>query len=307
MKTKRVVAFLVLSFLLVCIRVNAKQVEDTPISNIDPLIGSWTFSGKVTNESEEQYGYFFQVHRQGNLFKVKTALIDGQTNQLKWSYEDSAVIENAALQNWHIGHAVMRFNPINDSWVIGVKLTDNQGFNFKIDMLQQAEENGFQSLRPGVQVQALQTSRLNGHIKTSADDKEQFVTGNNAWFGKIWFDKKQETPHDISMTFCRLNNENGFYSANLKEADATGAAIAGWRDNLGNKVRMSQFVSIKKEADDQCLLHVALPKLRLHLTNTLKDKELVSEAVAGFAKDTQSFCFISEQKFALPNLEINKA
>ena len=125
------------------------------------------------------------------------------------------------------------------------------------------------------------------------------MTGNNAWFGKLWFSKHQKSSHDISTTFCRLSDNNGFYSANLKEADATGAAVAGWRDALGNKVKMSQFLSIKSIAKDQCLLSLGLPKLNLKVLNTLKEVDSSPLSIAGFSKENpRGFCFVTEQSFA---------
>jgi hypothetical protein len=277
----------------------AEESNDFILQPVEPLIGSWSFSGMVTNESGERYGYFFQMHRQGINFHSKMALIDGQTNQLKLFYEGNEVISKSAPLNWHVGYSFMRYNPINDSWIFGVKLENGQGFNFKVDMLKQANnDNEILVLRPGVELQALQTSRLNGHLKTEPDIKEQFVTGNSAWFGKLWFSKKQDVPHDISTAFCRLTNDNGFYSANLKEADATGASVAGWRDPAGNRVKMSQFISIKNKPDNQCLLNVGLPKLSLNVINTLKQEEKNPRSVAGFSKDNKGFCFVIEQNFA---------
>lgn len=299
MRAARILAFFLLVILSVPLVIfAAEETNGSLLQPIEPLVGSWSFSGMVTDESGNRYGYFFQMHRQEEHFQVKTALIDDQ-NQLKLFYEDSEDLISAAPLNWHIGHSFIRYNPINDSWIFGVKLGNGQGYNFKVDMLKEEDNDSKPlTLRPGVELQALQTSRLNGHIKIEKDVKEQFVTGNNAWFGKVWFSRKQNTPHEISTTFCRLSNDNGFYSANLKEEDATGAAVAGWRDPLGNKVKMSQFVSIKNQADNQCLLHVGLPKLDLNVINTLKQEDQNSLSVAGFSKDNKGFCFVIEQSFS---------
>lgn len=297
--TKILALILTVIFSLSTLIFAADDPNDFVLQPVEPLVGSWSFSGTVNDESGERYGYFFQMQRQGVEFHVKTALIDGQTNQLKFFYEGNEVVNKSASLNWHVGRSFMRYNPINDSWVFGAKLENGQGFNFKVDMMNEAQnDKETLALRPGVELQALQTSRLNGHIKTGADDKEQFVTGNNAWFGKLWFSKKQEAAHDVSTTFCRLSNDNGFYSANLKEADATGAAIAGWRDSLGKKVKMSQFISIKNQANNQCMLHVALPKLNLNVVNTLAKDDKTPRSVAGFSKDNKGFCFVIEQTFA---------
>lgn len=277
------------------------EVEQ-PIQLIEPTVGSWTFSGMVTNENGDKYGYFFQIQRQGADFHAKTALIDGQTNKLILFYEGNEKIDEANKLNWQVGRSFIRYNPINDSWVFGVKAEDDKGFNFKVDMLKQASSNNAPEtleLRPGVELQALQTSLLNGHVQTGTGNKEQFVTGNNAWFGKLWFSKDQKTPHDISTTFCRLSNDNGFYSANLKEPDATRASVAGWRDATGNKVKMSQFLSIKSLAKDQCMLSLGLPKLHLKVSNTLKQEENAPLSVAGFSEENPGgFCYVTEQSFA---------
>lgn len=295
-----VVLFLLLSFNHCVFADDTALINDAEpvVLPAEPLVGSWTFSGMVTNESGDRYGYFFQIQRQGIDFHAKTALIDGQTNELVLFYEDTAKIEKTTQLNWQVGRSFIRYNPINDSWVFGVKAENKKGFNFKVDMLKQASDHETLVLRPGVELQALQTSRLNGHLQTGADKKEQFVTGNNAWFGKLWISKNQTATHDISTTFCRLSDDNGFYSANLKEADATGAAVAGWRDATGNKVKMSQFLSIKALADQQCMLSLGLPKLNLKVRNTLKQEEHGPLSVAGFSKENPSgFCIVTEQSF----------
>jgi hypothetical protein len=273
-------------------------IEDFVLLPIEPLVGSWTFSGMVTNEGGDRYGYFFQLHRQGVAFQVKTGLIDSQTNQLKFFYDAKESIDKSARLNWHVGRSFMRYNPINDSWVFGVKLANDQGFNFKVDLLKQASnDTETLILRPGVDLQAVQTSRLNGHIRIDSEVKDQFVTASNAWFGKVWFSKKQTTHHEVSTAFCRLSNDNGFYSANLKEADATGAAIAGWLDPAGNKVNMSQFISIINQPNNHCHLQVGVPKLKLNVMNTLKQAEHTAMVVAGFAAENKGFCFVAEETF----------
>lgn len=178
-----------------------------------------------------------------------------------------------------------------------MKTADKKGFNFKVDMLKQANNNNENLvLRPGIKFQVLQTSQLNGHVRI--DDKEQFVTGNKAWFGKLVLNNGQKDSHEINTTFCRLNDDNGFYSANLKEKDASSAAVAGWLDPSGNKVKMSQFISLKPLDNDQCMLSVGLPKLHLKLLNTLKDNDSLSHSIAGFSKESRGgFCFVTQQSF----------
>ncbi|WP_182352791.1 hypothetical protein [Legionella sp. PC1000] len=298
--------FLFLIIFHICTGVFASEVEPMPqpVQSVEPTIGSWTFSGMVKNESGDKYGYFFEMQRQGSDFHTKAALIDGQTNQLVFFYEGKEKKEQSTTLDWHVGNSFIRFNPINDSWIFGVKAADKKGFNFKVDMLKQENKNNETLvLRPGVQFSVLQTSQLNGHLRI--DDKEQFVTGNKAWFGKLVLNNDQKDAHEINTTFCRLNDENGFYFANLKEKDATSAAVAGWLDPLGNKVKMSQFVSLKPLKDDQCMLSIGLPKLHLTLVNTLKANDPTTHTVAGFSKDSrEGFCFVTQQSF-LKNTELD--
>jgi hypothetical protein len=272
----------------------AEQAQQM-VQPFDLIKGSWIFSGIVNDESGDKYGYFFAMQRQGSDFQIKAALVDGQTNQMVFFYEGSEKIEQSTGLDWHVGNSFLRYNPINDSWIFGVKELDKKGFNFKVDMLKQANNDETFVLRPGVKLLALQTSQLNGHVRI--DDKEQFVTGNKTWFAKLALSDDQKDTHEISTTFCRFKDDHGFYSANLKEKDATSAAVAGWIDPLGKKVKMSQFISLKTLDNDLCMLHVGVPKLNLKLINTLKTTNL-SQTIAGFSKESRDgFCFITQQSF----------
>lgn len=303
---------IVVSLLLVGTNLLFAEEAITPVftenKKDEASVGSWTFSGTVTNESGDRYGYFFQMQRQGSDFHAKTALIDAESNKLLLFYEGDEKIGNPSSLDWHVGRSFIRYNPISDSWIFGLKLEDNKGFNFKVDMLKQSTvENEKTILRPGVEWQALQTSRLNGNVQTESGKPEQFVTGNKAWFGKLSFSKDQANAHDISTTFCRLDNDNGFYSANLKEPDATGAAVAGWRDATGTKVRMSQFVTIKSMENNECSLQLGLPKLHLTVLNSLKHEAKTPLWVAGFSKKNRnSFCYVAEQSFAQTKVKEDK-
>lgn len=258
----------------------------------EPTTGSWTFSGMVTNENGDKYGYFFQMKRQGSDFHAKTALIDAKTNKLVLFYEGDERIPEPNSLDWRVGRSFIRYNPINDSWIFGLKLKDKKGFNFKVDMLKQdGSVSETKTLKPGVEMQAVQSSRLNGHLQTSADEKEQFVTGNKSWFAKLWFSKDPKMAQEISTTLCRLSNEKGFYSANLKKANTT---IAGWRDTSGSAVKMSKYISIKPLGNNESMLKVGWPKINLKLYNTLN----TPLSIAGFSKENPSeFCFVTEQSF----------
>ncbi|MBA2649063.1 MAG: hypothetical protein H0U75_05575 [Legionella sp.] len=275
------------------------DVETQPVHATLPKVGSWIFSGVATNEGGERFGYFFQMQRQGSVFHAKTALIDGQTNKLIFFYDGQETIEATTNVDWHVGPSFLRYNPINDSWIFGLKLAEKKGFNFKVDMLKKDnEDNETLELKPGVELQALETTRLNGHIKTDVNNKEQFVIGNKAWFARVWLTKAQKEGPAISTTFCRLNNDNGFYAANLKEPITDKNGVAGWRDAAGVKLKMSKGISIKSLANDECLLHVGFPRVDMKLVNTLKSEDHSTPTLAGFSsKFPLGFCFVEEQSF----------
>jgi uncharacterized protein YhaN len=290
-------ASLLLIFSIKTYAVETEVVITTPI--VEPNNAYWTFSGIVANESGEQFGYFFQMEKQGTQFHVQSALLNGQTNKVIFSYDKKETISSSIDNKWKIGDAFLRFNPINESWVFGVKTAEKKGFNFKVDMLNQPIENSeIQTLRPGLEALVHQTSRLNGHLKVGSEAQEQFVTANNAWFSKTWLSAKQDSLHDINSSFCRFNDGSGFYTENLKEKDAKRAALASWRDALGNSVKMSQFISKDFIDNKTWKIRLALPKLEIKFENQLDDNSASSRLVAGFFKENvKGFCFLSQQEF----------
>ena len=105
--------------------------------SINSLEAYWVFSGLVTNENGEPYNYYFQMQRKDNQFQHVAMLMDSQTKKLLLFDESDATLSHFVTTNWHVGEAFMQFNPINNSWVFGVKTKANKGFNFKVDMLGQ--------------------------------------------------------------------------------------------------------------------------------------------------------------------------
>lgn len=277
----------------------ADEATVSPII-IEPTHAYWVFSGIVNNENGEQFGYFFQMERQGAQFHVQTAMLDGKTNKVVFAYNKHETIEKSIDNQWKIGDAFLRFNAINESWVFGVKTNDKIGFNFKVDMLNQPiSSKEIQSLRPGLEALVHQTSRLNGHIKTSAATPEEFVTANNAWFSKAWLSAKQDATHSLDSGFCRFSDGSGFYAENLMEVDAQSAALASWRDTTGNVVKMSQFIN-KNFANNSWKISLILPKLEFNLINSLENNTLTSPLIAGFFQDIpKGFCFFSQQRFGI--------
>lgn len=254
---------------------------------------NWVFSGVVANEEGDNYGYFFQMQRDGDVFHSIAALFDGQTNQVILMDESDAEIHEPTTYKWHVGRAFLRFNPINDSWIFGLKPKDNKGFNFKVDLLKESENIPVvQDLRPGVELIVTQTSHLNGHIQVGNEGKEQFVTAKNAWFRQLWLNSPQEKSHSFTGVLCRFNDGSGFYSANMIAPDALRGAVAGWSDAQGVPGVVSQFITVKQATDGPW--HIRIPSPNRHLV--LSEFMAQHSVIAGFIKKGKSpaFCMLSQ-------------
>ncbi|KTD26128.1 Uncharacterised protein [Legionella lansingensis] len=271
---------------------------ENKILSLSAIQGDWVFSGTVINESGERYNYYFQMHRKGTQFSAVAALIDGQTKAALVFEESSATIAQPEISNWRVGHTFLKFNPINNSWIFGVKTKDKKGFNFKADMLTQVEHRpAVQDLRSGMELLVNQTGRLNGHVQHGADGTEEFVTGQKAWFRQIWLSKPQESLHPFTGILCQFNDGSGFYAVNLQEADALRGAIAGWRDPQGKPGSMSQFVSIKEGKDGLWSIHINSPKINLLLQDALAKEGEKHHLIAGVTDDLwPGFCAINKDE-----------
>jgi hypothetical protein len=273
----------------------ADVVEPIESLPLDPVHANWAFSGVVTSESGENYGYFFQMQRDGDQFHTIAALFDGQNKQPILLDESQAVIPHSTPYNWHVGRAFLRFNPINDSWIFGLKTQDKKGFNFKVDLLKQSETTipAALDLRPGVELLVNQTSHLNGHIQAGGDSKEEFVTSKNAWFRQIWLKDNQEKSQPFTGVLCRFNDGSGFYSVNMSESDALRGAVAGWCDEQGISAVMSQFINVKHDAKGPWHIRVASPSLHLVLSDFVEQNSVI----AGFVAEGKApgFCMLSKE------------
>ena len=270
----------------------ADVVEPIEPLPLDPIHANWAFSGVVTSESGENYGYFFQMQRDGDEFHTIAALFDGQNKQPILLDESQAVISQPTPYNWHVGRAFLRFNPINDSWIFGLKTEDKKGFNFKVDMLKQDDTiPAALDLRPGVELLVNQTSHLNGHIQAGKDSKEEFVTSKNAWFRQVWLKENQEKSQPFRGVLCRFNDGSGFYSVNMLEADALRGAVAGWRNEEGISAVMSQFINVKQDVKGPWHIRVASPSLHLVLSDFIEKNSVI----AGFITEGKApgFCMLS--------------
>jgi len=262
----------------------------------DPINANWLFSGVVENENGENFGYFFQMQRENEHFHTTVALFDGQTKSAILLDESDAYIHDVAPYNWHVGRSFLRFNPINDSWIFGVKTKAKIGFNFKVDMLQGSTNTQVaQGLRPGVEFLVNQTGHLNGHIQIDKDSKEQFVTAKNAWFRQVWLTANEDKKQQFSGVLCRFNNGSGFYSVNTTESDALRGAVAGWQDAHGVSATMSQFINVNQAPEGPWHIRISSPNIHLVLNNFIKQNSMV----AGFVSqgNEPGFCALSKNVF----------
>jgi|GEM_PF-935525 len=278
-------------------KVEPAQIENT-LSVQSPQAG-WTFAGIVSNENGERYNYFFQIERNYSRFYGMATLINAQTKAVILYEESNTLIEQPEKTHWQVGNLFLRFNPINNSWVFGVKNKGKKGFNFKVDMFGLPENHlaKQQHLRNGVELLIGQTGRLNGHLLADEDGKEQFVTAKKAWFKQLWVSLPQQASHPVTSVLCEFNDGSAFYSVNLQETDALKGAITGWRDMGGVPVAMSQFVSVRAEKDGVWEINIPTPKMTLSILDVLdkinENHELVAGAVNGVPA---GFCTISQNE-----------
>ena len=70
--------------------VQQNDKEDKPVEEKTEFENAhWLFTGMVNDGNNQPYGYYFKIERQGQLFHVKAALMDGQKQQLiffNWSF-----------------------------------------------------------------------------------------------------------------------------------------------------------------------------------------------------------------------------
>lgn len=261
--------------------------EPTPAS-----YANWIFSGIVTNESGESFGYYFQMQRENTTFHATTAVFKEEDKAIVLQEEAFADLNETKNYNWRVGKTFLKYNPINGSWIFGFKTKDKKGFNFKVDMLDQegkVPEN--KVLRSGGELVINQTSRLNGHIQLPTEEKEQFVTAKSAWFRQVAFTKEPTNKDPLSGVFCRFNDNSGFYSVNLKAKDALQGAVTGGCDANGASSLISQFIRVKEAKEGVWLIQSKAPAKRL----TLQQGKEQNTIVAGFVSDGKlnGFCMIN--------------
>lgn len=272
---------------------NDLSKEKMMFSPTDAKKASWVFVGMVESETGEIYNYFFQVQRNEDDFRAIVALFDFQTKKLLLEEDSSIKIENPQNFKWVIGRAFLRFNPITNSWVFGLKNKDKQGFNFKVGMLTQPEDKPTtQYLHKGIPFVVTQFGQLNGHIRVDREVKEQFVTAKNTWFSQIVLTNLKEQQH-LNGLLCSFNDVRALYAMQLLEASSLLDTVAGLFDADGMAKRVSQFLKIKQNEDDSWSIMVSVPKLNLKLTDIYKNKDTILGFIA--SNSDLGFCVLSRE------------
>jgi len=279
-------------FSQIVISATEEVTKKNNFSPVEATNATWVFSGMVTSETGENYGYFFQLQRDKHHFHATAALMDESSKRVLFREDSEADIDNVLPYDWHVGRSFLRFNAINHSWIFGVKPKNNLGFNFKVDMLKQFETApSFHHLRSDVLMVVSKTSELNGHILTGDSRAEQFVTADDAWFRQIWLTEEDDKPHDLSSVLCRFNDGSAFYSVNLQESDAQSGAIAGWYNAEGNRQTMSQFIQVSLANEGTWHIQSQAPRLDLALSDAMQQNSVIAGFVDG--NKNSGFCMLN--------------
>lgn len=250
---------------------------------------NWVFSGMVRNELGGRYGYYFEIQRQGEKFRILSTLVDVNQKKVIFVDENTATLPNAASVNWQVGRAYLGMNAETHRWVLGVEAPHHKGFHFKLDALN-FRERPANPLSDKLALSVLQTERLNGHVSLGPSREDEFVSARHTWFRQLKA-HHQGAPHPMTQVFCQFNDGSGFYATHLLTPKALRGFMAGWRTASGEAVRMSQFVSIHQTAPQEWDLSATLPAFHVRFSNLLPPPTALSPLSAGVVEGKLSgFC-----------------
>ncbi len=260
------------------------------------LPANWIFSGVVENEQGERYGYYFKWQQDAQKAEVESALFDAQHNKVLIQAEAKGEVHDTSNINWHVGDAFLRFNPINDTWIFGIKNAKKQGFNFKVDLLTASSTpSEVLKLSSYLSMQVRQTEHLNGQIQL-APEKDEFVTAKKAWFRTIWQTSTENASSFSQGVLCQFDDGGGFYALKTEANNILQGMLAGGFDAQGAPLLMSQFLDVNQEDQDgPWHIKAVTPKLDLTLMNALQN----SSVTAGFVIPSKrgAFCLLSQDVF----------
>ena len=121
------VFYLMLSGQLLATQAIESVANDEPVAlqtipSLHVSQADWAFAGIVTNESGERYIYFFEIQRNYDRFHGLATVIDAQSKTVLVYEESNTLIKNPELTHWQVGNLFLRFNPINSSWVLVLRI-----------------------------------------------------------------------------------------------------------------------------------------------------------------------------------------
>lgn len=269
--------------------------EPKPLMPLAEKHANWVFSGSVSNETGETYEYFLQAKRHDDKVAAFVSLVDAQSKAVLFTQNaEMQIKDDDQADRWAIGDIFIRYNAINSSWVFGFKTTNQIGFNFKVDMLNQSDQNPkMHNLHEGVNMMIVQTGQVNGHMTIKENDASQFVSGSHAWFRQIVMTESPSKLSELHGLLCRFDDGSGLYSMKLVDADATKGTFSGLYSAEGASTAISQFIHIDHLSSGPWRVRVPYPKLQFELSNVLQDHAIV----LGFVdkKETPGFCVISKE------------
>lgn len=278
-----------------CVAVETERKEFFPTHS---KYANWVFLGTVENEEGDNYNYFFQMQRDDTHFHVKAALFNAQTRELIFNEDSETELQEPANFKWMVGRAFLRYSKISNSWIFGLKNQHKQGFNFKVSMLNKPEDSPVtRYFQDGVSFVIAQISHLNGHVHIEEKGKDQFVTSKNTWFRQIWLKKDPSNLQSLRSLLCRFNDGRGLYSIRVLDSNNISDSISGLFDSEGGALRVSQFINLEKNPENDWKINVSTPKMRL----VLRDDFQKSDIVAGYIvnESSKGFCLLTNDQIGL--------
>ncbi len=271
-----------------------EHAESKPDMPLAANYANWIFSGSVSNENGDTYEYFFQAKRKQDQVHATVSLVDAQSKAVIFMQSADMTLTEPQADNWVIGDIFLRYNTINRSWIFGLKKTNQVGFNFKVDTINQLEHAPkIQKVRQGVTMSVVQTGQVNGHIQLDENAAAQFVSGKNAWFREMVMQKPSTKVPVMQGLLCRFDDGSGLYSMKMGDKPFWHSTFSGSYNTEGMAAAVSKSIRVEQLKTGLWRVKIPYPKLQFDLSDVLKDQALV----LGFVdkKQKAGFCVISKE------------
>ncbi|MCC5791594.1 MAG: hypothetical protein JJT82_03165 [Legionellaceae bacterium] len=257
---------------------------------------SWTFVGKARNEADELYYYYFQLQQQGQWTTVQALLLKDRSPSYLHYYHSEETTQAQHEHSFRVGKTFMRFNPISNSWIFGLKTSEEQSFNFRVELLQQSDmTQKKKSLAKDIDLIMLAPKQMNGHVRFDDHKKEEFVTARENWYRHIRREGQSNTNPLIEGVFCFFDDQSRLYALSVPLERAQSASEVVWLNAKGAPINVSQFIQLKERGEDSLILSLAVPARRFTLSHLLTGSENQPDLKAGFIERKNKragFCFI---------------